>query len=102
MRFAHLAVLSLSLATVACSNDRDSTFFVTKGDMFFDDAMSRLTPAERQGLERNGPDYIRGFFFIGERKSCIVIFSVRPRLIHEGHDPGFCYDNKTNQFVERL
>ena len=70
--------------------------------MFFDDAMSRLTPSERQQLERNGPEYIRGFYFVGQRKSCIVMFSVRPRLIHETYNPAFCYDNKTNQFVEKV
>ena len=70
--------------------------------MYFDDAVSRLTPSERQELVENDPKYIRGFFFVGERKSCIVIFSVRPRLIHEGHNAAFCYDNKTNQYLEKL
>jgi hypothetical protein len=102
MRLAHLAVASLSLATVACSNDRDSTAFEKKGNIFFDDAMTRLAPAERQGLEANGPDYIRGFMFTGERRTCIAIFSVRPRLIHEGHIPAFCYDKKTLRFIEKL
>jgi hypothetical protein len=70
--------------------------------MFFDDAMSRLSPVERRDLESLGPDYIRGFFFVGQRESCIVMFSVKPNLVHHGHNPAFCYENKTNQFVEKL
>ena len=30
------------------------------------------------------------------------MFSVRPRLIHEGYNPAYCYDKKTNQFLEKL
>jgi hypothetical protein len=101
-RAAGYSVISVSILTASCSNPNDSNNFVKKGDVFFDDAYGRLSPLEHQELQRNGSENVRGFFFVGEHKSCIVIFSVRRGLVSHRPQPAYCYDRKTNQFIERL
>jgi len=91
----------MAILIVGCSNS-DDTRYVGEGDLYFDDAISRLSPSERKRLEDNGPDKIRGFAFSGERKTCIVIFSIKEGLVTHAPDPAYCYDNNSNQFVEKL
>lgn len=64
------------------------------------DALSRLGPAERQGLERTGE--VAGFHFSGQTKHCLVIVSLRNDIINHRPSPTFCYGHKTNEFIERL
>jgi hypothetical protein len=96
-----ILAISLSVLTTGCSN-RDGPQYVGQGDIFFDDAMTRLSPTERERLKLRGLENIRGFSFRGTRHTCIVILSLRNDLISHDPSPAFCYDNKTNQFEERL
>jgi hypothetical protein len=90
-------------AAIICScSSKDETYFVREGNIYFDDAMARLSPLERQRFENHGIEEIRGFLFRGEAKSCIVIFSLRDDIISHSPDPAFCYDNETNAYLERL
>ena len=100
-RLLSCLVIFMTTLIVGCSSS-DEARYVRKGDLFFDDAMSRLSTVERERLEDNGTENIRGFLFRGERKTCIAILSIRTGLISHSHDPAYCYDNDSNQFVEKL
>ena len=91
----------MAVLVAGCSSSDDNRY-VREGDLFFDDAMSRLTPSDRERLEENGPENIRGFAFKGDRKTCVVILSARENLVTHGPDPAYCYDNASNQFIEKL
>lgn len=103
-------MLSLALAVAACSQPSvEELAFVrrdggsSKSDpsqLFLDDALARLTPAERSDYERLGN--LAGFLFTGQTRTCIVIVSLRTDVINHNPDPAFCYDKSTNKFVERL
>jgi hypothetical protein len=90
------------IASIMACSSSDEARYVRKGDLFFDDAMSRLSPRELRRLEENGTDNIRGFAFRGEHKTCVVIFSVKNGLVTHAPDPAYCYDNNSNQFIEKL
>ena len=64
------------------------------------DALDRLEPAEREDLERSGN--IAGFHFSAQTKHCLVIVNLRNDIINHRPSPTFCYDRKTNEFIERL
>jgi len=98
---AYCLVFCMTAFIAGCSGSHENSY-VRKGDLFFDDAMSRLSPTDRERLEENGPENIRGFAFKGDRKTCVVVFSVRKKLVTHAPDPAYCYDNATNQFIEKL
>lgn len=100
-RLASYPVVCMAVLVAGCSSSDDNRY-VRKGDLFFDDAMSRLSPNDRERLEENGLENIRGFAFKGDRKTCVVIFSVRKNLVTHAPDPAYCYDNASNQFIEKL
>lgn len=89
------------LFAAGCSGT-DNVPYVEAGNMFFDDAVDRLTTSERERFEDHGWDNIRGFLFRGERNTCVVIFSLRGDIISHSPDPAFCYENGTNRYLERL
>jgi hypothetical protein len=94
-------VICMTFLITGCSSPEEARY-VRAGDLFFDDAMSRLSPAESDRLRDIGEENIRGFLFVGERRTCIVLFSVRTDVINHAPDPAYCYDKKSNQFVEKL
>jgi len=98
---AYLLVVCVSVLVAGCSSS-DENRYVRKGDMFFDDAISRLTLKDRLRLEKSGPENIRGFAFRGDRKTCVVIFSIKNNLVNHAPDPAYCYDNASNKFLEKL
>lgn len=111
MKLYELVSLGLAVASAsACSQpSAEELLFVRKDEsssksdpsqLFLDDALARLTPAERSDYERLGN--LAGFLFTGQTRTCIVIVTLRGDVINDKPAPAFCYDKSTNKFVERL
>jgi len=68
--------------------------------LFFADAFSRLKPEERQHFKQLGKT--AGLLIAGEKYTCMAIVTLREDVINHASTPMFCYDKKTNDFVQRL
>ena len=105
-----LLPLLLLIAINACHSPsaEDSAFFLdgekrsvsNPPSLFFYDAVSRLSPAERQNFKRSGDK--AGFTFTGEIYTFIVLVTLRTDVLNHAPDPVFCYDKQSHRFVQRL
>ena len=101
-RAAFLPAVMLIASLGGCGSEPSSSLFVGTGDPFFDDAASRLSPADKKrfGVER--ADQLEGFFFQGQSESCVVLLPRKRNIVLHGPDVAFCYDARNNEFKRRV
>lgn len=101
-RAASLLAVMLIANLGGCNSDPDSSLFVGTGNPFFDDAASRLSPADKKRLGVEQASQLEGFFFQGQNEACVVLLPRRRNIILHGPDAAFCYDARTNVFKKRV
>lgn len=74
---------------------------VDESDMYYKDAVSRLTEKERENLLFKN-DKILGFSFRGEKFTCVILFNNNKNTMSSAPQPAFCYHRKSNEFAGRL
>jgi hypothetical protein len=94
-------ILPFAVLLNGCSETEDE-MFVENGNVFFEDAISRLSDDEKKIFAETGEGKTRGFLFSGIQKTCIVLVTTKKDVLLHGPAPAFCYDRTSNEFVGRI